>query len=77
MGDIRDLNIDIACTVCKDGGNVHDHGQDWQCWDCNTTWDIDGTEGRAAAKAVIAVRCGSCGDEWSLGHQCAEAEAVR
>jgi len=49
-GRALDIEVDwepsARCSVCPDGiGDIRHSDQDLECWDCGTTWNLDGTAG--------------------------------
>lgn len=48
-GRAVDIEVDWEpsawCSVCEDGGDIHQEGDGLTCRDCGTTWSIDGTYG--------------------------------
>lgn len=48
-GRAVDIEVDwepsARCSVCEDGGDIHQEGDGLTCRDCGTTWSIDGTNG--------------------------------
>lgn len=55
-GRALDIEVDwepsARCSVCEDGGDIHQEDDGLTCRDCGTRWDIDGCHGERVTEAT-------------------------